>query len=52
MRSRLFKFGVVLFAIFIIFSLIVGGDAVSGKIEDGRYYVSSHGKLNAGQVQT
>ena len=45
MQSRLFKFGVVLFAIFIIFSLIVGGDAVSGKIEDGRYYVSSHGKL-------
>ncbi len=32
------------FAVFWIVSVIAGGDAVNGKIEDGRYYLCSHGK--------
>src|SRR5262245_61836761 len=31
--------------IFFTVSLAIGGDAVAGRIEGGRYYVSSHGRL-------
>jgi hypothetical protein len=34
----------VSFVVFWIISVFAGGDAVSGKIEDGRYYLASHGK--------
>ncbi len=33
------------FAAFVIGALVLGGDAVSGKVQGGRYYVSNHGKL-------
>ena len=32
------------FAAFYVVALCIGGDAVGGKVEDGKYYVSSHGK--------
>jgi hypothetical protein len=33
------------FTLFCIVGVCIGGDALSGKVEDGHYYVSSHGKL-------
>ena len=44
MFKRLIAFGVISFLIFWVLSVFVGGDAVNGKIEDGRYYFCSHGK--------
>ena len=32
------------FAAFAIVAAILGGDAVSGKIQDGHFYLGSHGK--------
>jgi hypothetical protein len=40
-----FLCGTVNFAVFATVSVAIGGDAVAGKIENGRYYVSSHGRL-------
>jgi hypothetical protein len=40
-----FVFAVVNFVAFLIGSAKLGGDAVNGKMEDGRYYVADHGKL-------
>ena len=33
------------FVLFVIISVYLGGNALSGDIVDGRYYVSSHGDL-------
>jgi len=41
---RIITLWAVFFAAFWIVSVFAGGDAVSGKIEDGRYYLASHGK--------
>jgi hypothetical protein len=32
------------FTVFWIVALILGGDAINGKVEDGRYYLGSHGR--------
>lgn len=40
-----FVVAVVNFVAFRIGAAALGGDAVNGKIEDGRYYVASHGRL-------
>ena len=37
--------GPVNFLIFIIADLLIGGDALSGKVERGRYYLNQHGSL-------
>jgi len=36
--------GILNFASFIIVALAIGGDAVNGKTEGGRYYLSEHGR--------
>jgi hypothetical protein len=43
--------GITLFAVamlnfwsFLVVALLIGGDALSGKAENGRYYLSSHGR--------
>ena len=41
---NLFTFFAVSFLIFWIISVIFGGDALNGKIENGHYYFGSHGK--------
>jgi hypothetical protein len=40
----LVMFGAGSFVIFWIVCALAGGDAVNGKIDDGRYYFGSHGK--------
>lgn len=40
-----FVVAVVNFVAFLIGAAKLGGDAVNGKTEDGRYYVADHGKL-------
>jgi hypothetical protein len=42
--KSLIAFAIINFAIFWIVAIRIGGDAVNGKIEDGRYYVGSHGR--------
>jgi len=42
--NSLFTFFAVSFLIFWIISVIFGGDAINGKIEDGHYYFGSHGE--------
>jgi hypothetical protein len=37
-------FLIISFLVFWVISVIFGGEAVNGKIEDGRYYFGSHGK--------
>ncbi len=37
--------GFVNFAAFFTVAVAIGGDAVAGRVEGGRYYVSSHGRL-------
>jgi hypothetical protein len=37
--------GLVNFAVFIVVAIMIGGDAVAGHEENGRYFLSSHGKL-------
>lgn len=41
----IFFLGLANFAMFLIGAVILGGDAVSGKVEDGHYYLSNHGRL-------
>jgi hypothetical protein len=41
----IFMIGWVNFAIFWIVAVCIGGDAFSGKIVDGHYFVSNHGNL-------
>jgi hypothetical protein len=40
-----FLAGAMNFVAFFTVSVAIGGDALSGKLENGRYYVSSHGRL-------
>ena len=40
-----FLLGFANFALFFTISVAIGGDAVAGRVEGGRYYVSSHGHL-------
>jgi hypothetical protein len=40
-----FVVGLANFAAFFTASVAIGGDALSGRVEAGRYYVSSHGQL-------
>src|SRR5262245_44023683 len=40
-----FVCGLTNFALFFTVSVAIGGDAVAGRVEGGRYYVSSHGRL-------
>jgi hypothetical protein len=42
--KTIFFLGLANFAVFVAVALRLGGDAVNGKVEDGRYFVSSHGK--------
>ena len=37
--------GLINFAAFGIIASLIGGDAVSGTVEQGRYYLASHGRL-------
>ena len=41
----IFFLGFANFAAFLIAAVVLGGVAVSGKVEDGRYYLSNHGRL-------
>lgn len=40
----LFAIAIVNFLVFFVVAINIGGDAVNGKIEDGKYYVANHGK--------
>jgi len=35
---------IVNFLTFFLIAISIGGDAVNGKVEDGKYYVVNHGK--------
>ena len=37
--------GVVNFLLFVLISVLIGGDAMNGKIENGHYYLGNHGHL-------
>ena len=39
----LFVIAILNFLAFIIVALLIGGDAVNGKVADGKYYVAEHG---------
>jgi hypothetical protein len=39
----LFFLALANFAAFVLVGLVIGGDALSGGVEDGHYYVSNHG---------
>jgi hypothetical protein len=41
----LFWLAVVNFAVYFVISVQIGGDAVRGTFEAGRYYLSAHGRL-------
>jgi hypothetical protein len=41
----LFFVAIVNFTVFWVVGVWVGGDAISGKVQGGHYYVSSHGRL-------
>ena len=41
----MFYLGIANFAVFFIIALYMGGDVINGKIIDGRYFLSSHGRL-------
>lgn len=41
----LFLIAILNFALFWVISFSIGGDAISGKVADGRYYVASHSKF-------
>ena len=47
MGNRLLKlialFGLINFAAFVAIYLALGGDALTGKVTDGRYYLNNHG---------
>jgi hypothetical protein len=36
--------GVVNFVAFLVIALAIGGDAISGKVEDGRYLLANNGR--------
>ena len=40
-----FLVGILNFAVFWIAAVYLGGDAVSGKVVDGHYFLSNHGHL-------
>jgi len=40
----LFALAILNMLAFAVITSVIGGDAISGKIEDGRYYVSNRGK--------
>lgn len=42
---RILAFALVNFSLFFIISLFIGGDAVNGQEEAGRYYLANHGTL-------
>ncbi|HEY1683599.1 MAG TPA: hypothetical protein VGG19_02455 [Tepidisphaeraceae bacterium] len=51
-RKLLTKLGAILFGIawinFMVFwvvAVVIGGDALNGEVENGHYFVSSHGRL-------
>lgn len=50
--ALLFFGGLLNFLIFWHVAVFLGGDAVSGKVEDGRYFVSGHGKLTEVSAET
>jgi hypothetical protein len=41
----IFYVGIANFLVFWVVAGMIGGDALSGKVEGGRYYLSSHGRL-------
>jgi hypothetical protein len=41
----IFYLGIANFAVFFILALYLGGDAINGSVIDGRYFLSSHGRL-------
>lgn len=43
--AGVFYFGILNFLVFMAVSLWIGGDAVSGKEMNGKYFVASHGRL-------
>jgi hypothetical protein len=43
--GSLFFIAIINFMVFWITAVSIGGDAISGKAEGGRYYVSNHAKL-------
>ena len=40
----LFIAAIINFASFYIIAVLIGGDAVNGKVENGKYYIANHGK--------
>ena len=38
-------FSMLNFVVFVCLALFLGGDALSGKVQDGHYFLSDHGKL-------
>jgi hypothetical protein len=36
--------GIINFALFFVIALLIGGDALNGKVEAGHYYLGNHGK--------
>lgn len=43
--QTLFVIGVLNFVACMAVALMIGGDALNGGVEDGRYYLSNHGRL-------
>jgi hypothetical protein len=43
--DALFVAALINFLLFIIIDLVLGGDAANGHIENGHYFLASHGKL-------
>jgi hypothetical protein len=41
--SIIIRVAIVNFLLFIVISLLIGGDAINGKVEAGRYYLGNHG---------
>ncbi|MFK7800963.1 MAG: hypothetical protein AB8G95_04985 [Anaerolineae bacterium] len=42
---RIFKIALINFGLFFVIAIFIGGDAVNGHQEAGRYYVANHGTL-------
>ena len=40
----IFTLGLVNFALFFIGAIYLGGDAINGKVVDGQYFLTSHGR--------
>jgi hypothetical protein len=43
--TAVFFIAIINFALFLAIAQKIGGDAINGKVQNGRYYVSEHGKL-------